>query len=409
MKNSGKILVVLLATTTLAGCGTLRGATDALNERPRQAYRSPNLQAAENLMPVVNDMGYALAIMDLSACTVTQPEAPVPGRRRSAPTVTCQPFVQTGVTSSDLDDFLNASIFVIDANCTAYLDSLSNLGDTSRWTRSQFNTVSNYIGVLMALAGQPTEDLGYLNAATGFFNASADNLESFVLVSPTPGKLTPLVKTAQNELRQDLDEIRVGDARLRWSNTARWIEEYAALCTPRGIRSLLDAAIDSTSTGGTGAELISFADRVAPGVVETLQGLGAFRTLLPEVRGLRSSAQLGAMTWRIQDDGLLTEEQKSRITSSLGSGVSAALDTALQDPAQTRVLRQMIGGANSGLFTELRRSQEAEWATASAITRAERLQTELNKAREDLAAMTERAEAAVRDAQPAGGSQQPAQ
>ncbi len=408
MKNSGRVLLALLASTALAGCGTIRGASDALNQRPREAYRSPNLEAAESLMPVVSNMGYALAIMDLPDCSVSQPEPPVPGRRRSAPAVTCKPPPQTGVASSDLDDFLNASIFVIDANCTAYLDSLSNLGDSNRWTRSQFNTVSNYIGVLMALAGQPTEDLGYLNAATGFFNASADNLESFVLVSPTPGKLTPLVKTAQNELRQDLDEIRLGDTRLRWSNTARWIEEYAAQCTPRGIRSLLDAAIDSTATGGTDAELINFADRVAPGVVETLQGLTAFRNLLPEVRGLRSSAQLGALTWRIQDDGQLTDEKKSRITSSLGSSMSAALDTALQDPAQPRVLRQMIGGANSGLFTELRDSQEAEWATASAITRAEQLQNELNKARDDLAVMTER-EAALRAAQAAGGTQQPPQ
>lgn len=368
--------IALLLTVAVSGCGTLRGASDALNEQPRQPYRSPNLVAAEQLMPEVRDFTYALAIMQVPDCTVT-PAGPAPaGSSNSGPTVRCNARTNVGVSTADIDEFLNSSIFIIDANCSAYLDSLSNLGDSSRWTRSQVNTIANYVGVLMALAGQPSEDLGYLNAATGFFNASAENLDSFVLISPTPGKLTPLVRTAQTDLRLELDAVRLTDDRLRWSSAARWVEQYASLCTPRGIRSLLDDAIENITVGDSAAELVDAADRVAPTVVETLQGLTAFASFRNRITEVRSSNRLGAIAWRIQDDGDLTDEQKTFITLALGAELSKALEAAMADPAQKRVLQQMIAGPQSGAFTELRRSAEAGWAAESAQTRLARAQSD---------------------------------
>lgn len=382
MKQS--LSLALLVAASVSGCGTLRGAGNALDERPRQPYGSPNLEAARDLMPVVRDFTYALAAVDVPNCRVSRPVAqrrqdvqPYGGQ---APTVSCTRPAPIGVSIADIDQFLNSSIFIIDANCSAYLDSLSNLGDSSRWTRSQVNTIANYVGVLMALAGQPSEDLGYLNAATGFFNASAENLDTFVLISPTPGKLTPLVRTAQADLRLELDAIRIGDARLRWSSSARWVEQYAALCTPRGIRSLLDEAIDDVTIGDSAAELVAAADRAAPVVVETLQGLGAFSGNRSWISSVRASNRLGAIAWRIQPGSALTDEQKTFIQNTLGADLNRMLEAAIADPAQNRVLQQMVAGVQSGAFTELRRGAETEWASESARTRLARAQSEATDA-----------------------------
>ena len=61
MRRSGRLLGALLAATTLSGCGTLQGAADALDERPRPPYQSPTLAAAEDLMPAMRDFTYAMA------------------------------------------------------------------------------------------------------------------------------------------------------------------------------------------------------------------------------------------------------------------------------------------------------------------------------------------------------------
>ena len=371
MRRSGRLLGALLAATTLSGCGTLQGAADALDERPRPPYQSPTLAAAEDLMPAMRDFTYAMASLGVPDCAMSprpdrqQGRDGKPGGPTTSPTVQCRDRAANGVSTANIDAFLNSSIFVIDANSASYMDSLSSLSDTSRWTRSQFNTVANYVGVLMALAGQPSVDLGYLNAATGFFNASADNLETFVLISPTPGKLTPLVRTAQTQHREELDAVRVDDEHLRWSNTARWIEEYAELCTPRGIRGLLDVAIDSVAVGGSVEALRSAADRVAPDLNRTLNSLPAFAGLAPDVRHVRGSDRLGAISWLVREGTGLSFEQRAFIEAKLGADFLSALDDALKAPSQRQALEQVISEQHASVFTELQNAVQADWASGT--------------------------------------------
>lgn len=367
-------LVSLAACLLLAGCNTFNGAKDAFTRGPREPYTTPSYATAQALRGEIEALGVATALDGVPDCAVP-----------SAGTPTCQ--VRTIANStSQIDTYLDRSIFIIDANCSAYLDSLATLGDVSRWTRSQFNTIANYIGVLMALAGQSGESVGYLNAGTGFFNASADNLESLVLVSPTPGKLTPLVRAAQMEKLEGLSSVRQDDSRLQWSSYSRWIEEYATLCTPRGIRGLLDIAIENTADGDTAAELTQASSRVGPQVVAVLSGLPSFRQpAIVDLGPIQSRAALGAFAWRAQPGQTLTKEQTEYIQTRLPPEVYQALQTALADPAQAPYITNLMRGPYSGLLAELRRSEEARYAADSATNDAAR-------AREEARIATERAD-----------------
>lgn len=348
-----KLAGALLAATMLAGCGTMRGAMEAIDHKPREPYITSTLAIANEASSRVRNLGLALTFADLPNCT---PDT-------SAGTVTCG---NVRLTDTHYDLYLDRTILLIDTNCSAYLDSLATLGASNRWTRSQFNTVSNYIGVLMALAGQSAEAMGYLDAGSAFFNSSADNLEALVLISPTPHKLTPLVDSAQLVKRGDLARIRQSDNRLRWSETSRWIESYAALCTPRGMRILLDEAIDNSATAASPAGLSVAASDMAPEVRTVLMALTAFRSPSPVVLNtVEGPAELGALAWRIRSDDLAASQQQY-VRTVLGAEIDDALSRALADTAQKAQLLALVSGPRRSAFSEFQRVEEARWAAQSA-------------------------------------------
>jgi hypothetical protein len=412
MTNYGRILLALLASTALAGCGTIRGAADALKEEPRSALNSPNIVAAEAMLPTVRNLGYALALQNLPNCAglVAADGSLLTPATANA---TCTPRTTPSLSSENLNAYIDRSIFVVDAYCGAYLDSLSGLGESSRWTRSQFNTIANYIGVLLAIAGEPAETLGYLNAGTGFFNSSAENLESFVLISPSPGKLTPLVQSAQQAKRNELGLIRGEDERLRWSTTSRWIEEYAAICTPRGIRLLLDAAIESNSGGDSPLELADSSRRLGPGLNAVLLSMAKSDALKAGWPNLSTPSKLGALGWLIRSQGSLTVEQRRFIEAELGVNLNTVVTDAMADAGNASRLGALASGSAGPAFDELIRGSQAVQASASAQQAAEQAQAAAATAdRARLAAVAEQTRltaeverlTAIINARPAAGA-----
>ena len=368
MKNSGKILVVLLASTALAGCATLQRAARALDQDPVDPPPSPSLRLAEASRANLNGLGNALAHREVPDCTGFVDSSGNP--RPVDESETCSRSSDRGLAARDIDIYLDRSIFVIDAYCDAYLSSLSDLGDTSRWTRSQFNTVANYVGVLMALAGEPTESLGYLNAATGFFNASADSLETYVLISPTPGKIGPLVANAQAQKLEAVAGLSQGGPTLEWSRTSRWVQEYAAQCTPRGIRLLIDDAIDSSAPSGTPVQQADAARQYGAVLGAALSGIPGVNVATLDRSTLDNPTVLGALAWRISDQDNLTPEQRLYVAGLLGSELTQTIDSIMADPARRQTLVNVVGGPGRPAFDQLIRNARAAEAAQSSAAQA---------------------------------------
>lgn len=372
MKNPGTILVALLALATLAGCATLQRAASALDQDPVDPLPSPSLRLAEASRANLNGLGNALAHRDVPNCTGFVDSSGNP--RTVDQSTSCSRSSDRGLAARDIDIYLDRSIFVIDAYCDAYLSSLSDLGDTSRWTRSQFNTVANYVGVLMALAGEPTESLGYLNAATGFFNASSDSLETYVLISPTPGKIGPLVANAQAQKLEDVAALSQGGATLEWSRTSRWVQEYAAQCTPRGIRLLIDDAIDSSAPSGTPIQQADAARQYGAVLGAALSGIPGINAAILDRSTLNNPAVLGALAWRISDQGNMTPEQLLHVAGLLGSELTQAIDAIMADPAKRQTLVNVVGGPGRPAFDQLIRNAKAAEAAQSSAAQARQAQ-----------------------------------
>lgn len=416
MKNSGRILLVLLASTALAGCGTLQRAASALNEKPVDPPPSAALQLAAASRANLNGLGNALAHRGVPDCAGFVDNNGNP--RVVAQTETCSRSSDRNLSERDIDTYLDRSIFVIDAYCDAYLASLAQLGDTNRWTRSQFNTVADYVGVLMALAGEPTESLGYLNAAAGFFNASADSLETFVTISPTPGKIGPLVANAKAQKLTSVSGLAQGDPTLRWSRTSRWIQEYAAQCTPRGIRLLIDDAIDSSAPSGTPSQQADAARQYGAVLGSALSGIAGVNVATLDRSALDNPAVLGALAWRISDSENMTQAQQDHVAGLLGSSLDQTIDAVMADPAKRQVLVNVIGGPGRPAFDQLiRNAKAAETAQSNAaLARAAEIRVEIETKRADEAEAlaAERQERidelrALVPQQPASGTQQPPQ
>lgn len=383
MNNSGRILVALLASTALAGCGTLQRAASALNEKPVDPPPSPALQLAAASRANLNGLGNALAHRDVPNCDGFVDHNGNP--RTVAQTETCSRSSDRNLNERDIDIYLDRSIFVIDAYCDAYLASLAQLGDTNRWTRSQFNTVADYVGVLMALAGEPTESLGYLNAAAGFFNASADSLETFVTISPTPGKIGPLVANAKAQKLTAVSGLAQGDPTLRWSRTSRWIQDYAAQCTPRGIRLLIDDAIDSSAPSGTPAQQADAARQYGAVLGSALSGIPGVNVATLDRSALDNPAVLGALAWRISDSENMTQAQQDHVAGLLGSNLDQTIDAVMADPAKRQVLTNVVAGPGRPAFDQLIRNAKAAEAAQSsaALARAAEIRVEIEKKRAD--------------------------
>lgn len=366
MKSIQRVAVSVLALS-LAGCGTLQGAGDALQNRPRTPYQSPNLAIAEAGHERIRELGYALFSSRMPNCSAFVHNGALiqrPGTAR------CTPTDNLGLEGDDLDTYLDRTIMVIDGHCDAYLNSLAQLGDTNRWTRSQFNTVANYIGVLMALAGQPAADIGYLNAGSAFFNSSADNLETLVLISASPGKLGPLVRSQHASMRNDLAGVRQGDASLKLSAYSRWLQDYAAQCTPRGIRLLIDAAIDSTAGDSSPAGVATAAGALSAVIALPLDSMAAQAGLRSGWPDLTDAETLGSLLWLIRTDEPLDAEKQAFIASTLGENLHAVTTAALANPAQKARLRQLMLGPNQAQFDELIRFARNRQAMKSDIERA---------------------------------------
>lgn len=397
MTRTTKVFVALLASTALAGCGTLRGAADALNEDPRQAYRTPFFSIARATADDTLALGFALALDGTPDCTVTLADGVIIKGPQ------CNGVRDLQLPDEAMEVYLDRSIALVDAHCDAYLDSLATLGDSNRWTRTQFNTVTNSLGVLMALAGEPAQNLGYLNAASGFFNSSADNLESFVLVSPTPGKLTPLVRTARDLKLTTLPAVRQGDSRLRWSSHSRWLQEYASLCTPRGIRGLLDIAIENTAPGDSPMELADAARRLGPGLRDVLSSMAGQPALRLGWPAMTSASEVGALAWLIRSGTELSDSEKKFVKERISENLFTVTTDAMAVPETRDRLRALLGGSNTSAYDELIRGAQVDEAAQNATERADQAERDAAAAK-DRAARSEqdaesaRSEAALRQA-----------
>lgn len=384
LTRPGAVALILTACTLLGGCGTLQGGVDALsNDRPIAPYESPNLASATAVRAELGPLLTRLVKDGMPVCT---PQAQA---AKGVDPCTFPETIPTETQSKIAAIYLDRSIFVIDAYCDSYLGSLDRMGANSRFSRSQINAVFNYIGVLKAMAGDSAESIGYLNAAAGMFNTSADNLETLVLISPTPNKLGPLVEQAMTESRRQLSTVRQAEATEKWSTTTRWVQQYAALCTPKGIRRLLDEAIESqTGDGATPTKTLEAAKRLGPGIAVALAAMTDSKDSAAWAESLSNPDALGALAWRIRDNDTLTEAafpaRRAYLRSLLGEAVDDAVTQALSDPAKAAQLKALMAGGNKPALDQLVSTVEA--AEAEANSSAELILAEQQRDRAKAAA-----------------------
>lgn len=391
----GAIALIPITCALLSGCAVLAGAKEALEDKDRTLpYPGLTREAAAAVEPSVKGLLQEMALAGMPVCArspdpkaTRQYDCPPkeaskkPDASEELPATSAVDYTKTDYTAK----FLDRSMIVIDSNCAGYLSSLDRMGATSRFSRSQVNAVFNYLAVLMAMAGDDPEQLGYLNAAAGLFNTSADNLETLVLISPTPSRLTPLVEQAQAAARQQLPGIREANDNERLSSAVRWVQQYAAMCTPRGIRQLLDNAIDTeTEDGTTPPQVIDAARRLGPGIAIVLAKMAPQATDTDMWKKLLQDQRvLGAVVWLIRDpkqvvgDDPKAQARQAYLEGLLGKPLYDTLMAALADTKQGPILAAMISGANEPVYDEMVKTtqaaeQQAGASTAVAIAEAEK-------------------------------------
>lgn len=370
----GAIALIPIACALLGGCGILAGAKEALEDKDRTTpYPGLTSEAAATVEPRVKGLLQEMALAGMPVCSeVDAPKGspqyacPPPGTEKApgAPTEAGAPSRPTGADYNSAPNtalFLDRSMIVIDSNCAGYLSSLDRMGATSRFSRSQVNAVFNYLAVLMAMAGDDPEQLGYLNAAAGLFNTSADNLETLVLISPTPSKLTPLVEKAQAAARQQLNGIRQAADEERLSSAVRWVQQYAAMCTPRGIRQLLDEAIDTEADTGTSPpQVVDAAKRLGPNIAIVLAQMAPQDTDTSTwAKALQDQRVLGGVIWLIRDPAQVVgtdakaQARQAYLEGLLDKPLYETLVAALADPKRGPILLAMVSGVNAPAYDEM--------------------------------------------------------
>ena len=385
MKHAIKVATRIVAfvgiAATLSGCLTEREASQILR---KDAHFAPSIHNEK----ITRASGERLDALEAAIgadgfhCTSIPEKTKV-----NSASITCQPKeVFSGAKNkiAAIDEYVEGRNEQVDKLCDAYIHSLASMGDTSRWSRTQINAIADVGSMVLGLAKTPAEQLAYLAAGKSLYNQSADNLENYLLLSPSADKVAQLVSSAQTKKRSDKARLRQVDERERWTESSLWVQEYAALCTPRGIRSLLDEAIDLRS-GQSAGPATNAAVILGPGMEVSLRLLAKDRNVDPEKwSSLNDPLTLGALAWYLRESSTMTDEQKTFVNEKVGADLAAFLKILVSDNAAMALLKVKLDTA-PGRYDELIRMAKANELSGSALKRAEVAEEAAGKAKADAA------------------------
>lgn len=385
MKHAIKVATRVVAFVSLAavmsGCITERQAASILR---KDAQFAPEIFHRDNYRALgarLDNLEVALNSVGVDCAIPIAYDNKDPGKKLDTITCTNKTIFTEGVDRpTAIVNYVERRNAQIDGLCDAYLGSLSSIGDTSRWSRTQINALADISSVVMGLAEAPASQLAYLAAGKSLINQSVDNLESYLLLSPSAEKLTQLVRTAQAKKREDKAILRqIADDGEQWTESSLWVQNYAMLCTPRGIRGLLNEAIDlraPISEAGARQVAVSLGERME----KVLRGYAKNDASDPQKwTSLKDPIVLGALAWYVREHGKLNDEERSFFAAKVGDELAVFLPTLVQDSTTLAVINAELD-ASAGRYDELIRMAKMAQATGSATTRTQAAEDAAQKA-----------------------------
>jgi hypothetical protein len=384
MKNAIQVATRVVAlvgiAAVLSGCVTERDASRFLR---KDAHFAPSIYNEK----VYGAVGERLDSLEVAISVDGFHCTDVPDKERVNPnSIRCGKrdlFVGQQNRIAAIDAYVEGRNEQIDKLCDVYIHSLASMGDTSRWSRTQINAIADVGSMILGLAETPAQQLAYLAAGKSLYNQTADNLENYLLLSPSADKVAQLVGSAQSKKRADKSRLRQIDERERWTESSLWVQEYAALCTPRGIRGLLDEAIDLRSGQTSDVASKDAATLLGPGMEVSLRLLAKDKGVDPEKwPALTDPLTLGALTWYLRESSSMTDAQKTFVAEKVGPELSTFLKTIVKDSGAMAALKTKIDTA-PGRYDELVRLVKASELSHSAVERAEAAQSQAKIAVEE--------------------------
>jgi hypothetical protein len=371
-----------MTAVTLGGCITQQDASSILSHDARYAPQIWNDAYYVELGKQLDQQEYVLASNNLLDCSSLFPDPKKPPGRSGGCTV-IKHLTDTNLTDRQATNYyLEGRTQQIDKLCDAYLNTLAQMGDTSRWSRSQFNAIADVGSMVLGLAETPARQLAYLSAGKSLYNQSTDNLENYLLLAPSADKIQRLVYTAQSTMRERKPVLRQTEEPEYWGATSRWVQEYAAFCTPRGIRGLLNDAIDSQTAPISPSSVSDAASSLGQGMTTTLK---IFATELKvdtsEWPVLSDPVTLGALAWRVRETP--SDSERTFIDKRLDVNLTILLDTLENDASRFAKIRGNIDDSK-GRYDELTRAAKATFMAGSAADRATRAEARIAKLDDDV-------------------------
>lgn len=397
IKAATRIVAVVGIAVTLSGCITERDASRILR---KDAHFAPSIYNEKVYGAVGERLDSLEAAISVDGFHCTD----VPDKDKvNANNIKCAKrdlFVGQQNRIAAIDAYVEGRNEQIDKLCDVYIHSLASMGDTSRWSRTQINAIADVGSMILGLAETPAQQLAYLSAGKSLYNQTADNLENYLLLSPSADKVAQLVGSAQTKKRADKTRLRQVDERERWTESSLWVQEYAALCTPRGIRGLLDEAIDLRSGQTSEGASKDAAAILGPGMEVSLRLLAKEKSVDPEKwPALNDPLTLGALAWYLRESSAMTEAQKTFVAEKVGPELATFLQEVVKDSGSMAALKTKIDTA-PGRYDELIRLAKANELSDSAVKRAEVAQSQAKTAVEEAAkskAQADTAQGALND------------
>lgn len=366
-------VTLVLSSVMVAGCITQRGASRILSRDAHYAPQMWNDRAYAIVATRLDNQELALSSTGILDCSGVL--GADPGKVDTKAKCTTVDHLSGQTFRNAVDGYLEGRTQQIDKLCDAYMHTLAEMGDTSRWSRSQVNALADVGTMILGLAETPALQLAYLSAGKSIYNQSVDNLENYLLLAPSADKVQRLVDTAQASMRQQKASLRQTDDREFWGATSRWVQQYAALCTPRGIRGLLNDAIEDQTAPITARAMQEAANTLGVGMDTTLKIYAAEATVdTKNWPDLSNPIVLGSLAWRLRENPKADTPARNFINQQLGVELSTFLTTTIDTNPQK--LQQVKAKLDSqrGRYDELIRTAQATEAAASAANKLQALE-----------------------------------
>lgn len=139
-----------------------------------------------------------------------------------------------------LQGYVNARLDQVDGLCTVFFQGMERLSTNARWTRDQFNALTDFAAIMMGLTGSAADELTMLAGVRGLANDSFEAASTAMLITPDPYRVQSLV-TLEQDSRAAAFGARPLDS---YREAQRRVREYAHPCTLTGIRELIAESLE---------------------------------------------------------------------------------------------------------------------------------------------------------------------